>query len=79
MDINTLCDIGRDNPDDFNKAADEYIKDEIHNMCRGNEQCIWKANGILHRLNKESNKYIDPVARLNFVISRFWDFINQNY
>lgn len=77
--INELCDIAEYSPEEFNDAADAYKTEAINNMCKGDAQCVWRATSQMHKLDKEASKYIDPQARLNFVISRFWRFINENY
>ena len=73
MDIKELCRIGEEEPALFEEAAKEYVDTHIKKMCNGDAKKEWRLNGQYHRLDAEAKNYVDPVARLNFVISRFWN------
>ena len=79
MDINELCRIGQDEPDKFEEASKEYVDEQIKIISNGDEHKEWRLKGQYRKLDREANKYIDPVARLNFVIARFWDKLGANY
>ena len=79
MNINELCDIAEHNPDEFVNAASKFREDSINRICSGDEKCIWRMSGDYYRLEKEADKIINPTARLNFIIARFWAHVNTHY
>lgn len=74
-----MISLAKENPELFEVEAQAYQKQNIKDLCQGDAQCEWRLNGFLFRLNQEASKYVDPLARLNFVISRFFSYINKNY
>lgn len=71
--------LAKENPELFEVEAQKYQEQNIKDLCEGDLQCEWRLNGFLFKLNQEASKYKDPTARLNFVIGRFFTYINKNY
>lgn len=82
MSIHQIVDFAKEHPEEFEKESAQYQLDTINALCEGQDnpgQCEWRLKGYLFRLNQGSAQYKDPIARLNFVVARFYNFINKNY
>jgi len=79
MNFDKMLKLYQEDPKQFEAESERLQQENIKDMCNGDERCEWRLNGLLFRINKEASEYINPVARLNFVISRFYTFIRDNY
>ena len=79
MSIDQMFAFAKDNPCLFEIEAELFQMENIKKRCGDDEQCLWRYNGFLRRLNKEASAYKDKTARLNFVIARLYKFISENY
>lgn len=65
-------DLINNDPDDFDRIAREHIESKLTELANGDEQRLWKLRKLQNSIDKELNKYINPIARYNKMVELFY-------
>lgn len=68
-----LVQLFKDDPAAFEQYKKECIEQKLEEMCHGCPECINRCKQMQWRIDQELNKYKNPIARYNAMVSMFWE------
>ncbi len=69
--------VNANEPEKFEALRDRLVYKEIERICYGDEQCIWKAHGLMRKQRLKYANIKDPIARCNASLADMWDTFGE--
>jgi len=67
----------KNDPENFDRIVKEHIESTLIELADGDEQKLWKLRKLQNSIDKELDKYINPIARCNKMVELFWNGFNE--
>ena len=70
-------DLINNDPDNFDRIAREHIEAKLIEIADGDDQKLWKLRKLQNSIDKEMDKYVNPIARYNKMVEIFYSGLNE--
>ena len=77
MDKIDFHDLINNDPDNFERIVREHIESKLIEIADGDEQKLWKLKKLQNSIDKEMDKYHNPITRLNKMVEIFYSGLNE--